>query len=627
MAASTEIERVRERIDIVELIGGRVPLKRAGRTYKACCPFHQEKTPSFVVFPETQSFHCFGCGQSGDAFTFLMRIDGLEFPDALQRLASQAGVELSRRTGGEPVVDAHRQRLFDVTALAAAYFQHILLHAKAGEPGRDLLARRHLTSASVEAFGLGFAPDTWDTLRNHLREREIAESVAVEAGLLTEHSETQRIYDRFRGRLIFPIRDREGRVRGFGGRALGDGQPKYLNSAQSTIFDKSSLFYGLDLAAPSIKRLDQVIIVEGYVDAVMAHQCGHANVVATMGTALTEAQVGLLKPLTRRLVMALDADAAGQLAILRGVASLREAMADDVTPVIDSRRLIGFQRRLNADVRVMTLPAGDDPDSLLRTQPARWTEIVAEARPLHDFIIETVVASTDTSQPQGKRQVIEQVAPALRELADPVALAHYAHSLGRRLGLDERVIVNEVNRRDLRSARQNVRQEAEQSRTVVPAEDYLLGLLLRYPEVAHSLADRIGPADFTNAGNRLVWEAYRLRLASNAAQAVDGLWTVLDDEVADQARSHLARLAKQTELPPARVREEVVETIKQVRRRRDDQARAYWQGLLREVEGGGEGPATSDILRELQALVGTDRQQGYYPRPSSYFRDIRTRDA
>ncbi|MCC6626373.1 MAG: DNA primase [Chloroflexi bacterium] len=627
MAASSEIERVRERVDIVDLINRHVPLKKAGRTYKACCPFHQEKTPSFVVYPETQSFHCFGCGQNGDAFSFLMKMEGLDFPGALGRLAEQTGVELSRRTGGEPAIDAHRQQLLDATAIAAAFFQHLLLHASAGAPGRDSLERRGIARTSVEMFGLGYAPDSWDTLRTHLREREIPEATATEAGLLSEQAERGRIYDRFRGRLIFPIRDREGRIRGFGGRIVGDGQPKYLNSAQSAIFDKSHLLYGLDLAAADIKRADQVVIVEGYVDALMAHQCGHANVVATMGTALTEAQVGSLKPLTRRLVLALDADAAGQLATLRGIATLRQALADDVAPVIDGRGLIDFQRRLNADIRIMPLPAGEDPDSLLRRDAAAWPGLVDGARPLIDFMIEALLAGADLGQPAAKRQIVDQVVPVLREIGDPVIVAHYANQLGRRLGLDDRVIVNEVAKRALRVARQSVREEAATARQAAPVEDYLLGLLLRYPEVALGLADRVEDTDFTDVRNRLVWTALRERLVTGGAAATTALATSLDDALAGRVTELVERLRHQAELPPARAREEAVETLKNVRRRHDERAREYWQTLLRDVETGGDGPPRDEILGHLAELVGADRHHRYYPRPSPYFRDIRTRDS
>jgi DNA primase len=629
MAANTEIERVRERIDIVDLINSHVPLKKAGRSYKACCPFHQEKTPSFVVFPETQSFYCFGCGQSGDAFTFLMKIEGLEFPDALRRLAERAGVELTQRQGGQPPVDAHRRRLYDAMATAAAFFHHLLLHARAGEPGRALLAERGINQASVEVFGLGFAPDSWDTLRNHLRERDIPDAVAIEAGLLSEQPERGRVYDRFRGRLIFPIRDREGRVLGFGGRALAGGQPKYLNSAQSPIFDKSAILYGIDVAASAIKRADQAVIVEGYVDALMAHQYGFANVVATMGTALTEAQAGLLKPLTRRLVLALDADTAGQMATLRGIATLRAALADTATPVPDATGYVAFQRRLSAEIRIMTLPAGEDPDSLLRREAAAWPRLVEAAQPLVDYVLAAHLAAADLSQPAGKRQVVDAVAPLLRELGDAVAQAHYVGQLSRRLGIDERIIFGEIARRerpDLRAARQAVRAEAAEARAIFPAEDYLLGLLLRYPAEAAGFVDRIAVEEFTDTRHRLIWEALRARLPVDGAAAPARLSETLDAALIELAAALEGRLRAQTELPPARAREEIVETLKHVRRRRDDQARDYWQALLREVEAGGDGPDRETIIRHLAELASATRHQTYYPRPSPYFRDIRDRD-
>ena len=607
MAANTEIERVRERIDIVDLIGGYVQLKKTGRSYKGLCPFHQEKTPSFIVFPETQGFHCFGCGQGGDAFTFLMKVEGLEFKDALARLAARTGVELTQRGNGTPPLDAHRQRLYDATAAAATFFGHVLTQARAGAPGRDLLKERGISQESVERFGLGFAPDGWENLRTYLRDREIPEAIAVEAGLLSERPETGSVYDRFRGRLMFPIRDREGRVLGFGGRALAGGQPKYLNSPQTPIFDKSTVLYGIDVAAAAIKRLDQAVLVEGYVDALMAHQYGYANVVASMGTALTEQQVNLLKPLTRRLVLALDADSAGQMATLRGIETLRETLADEVTPVPDARGLVRFERRLSAEIRIMTLPAGEDPDSLLRKDAGAWPGLVEQAEPLTDYVMRAVLDGLDLTQPRAKSEAVQRLAPLLRELGGAVQQAHYVGLLSRRLGIDERTVAAEVRRGVLREARKAVQAEAAEARAVVTPEDYLMGLLLRYPDVAADLTGMIAPEDFTDTHNRLLWERLRARVASDGAAAAERLAADLDEALDEHRAALLERSRGGPELPPAVAREQMVETHKKIRAERDRQQREYWLGVLREIEAGAEGPDLVTVQQHLAALADGSR--------------------
>lgn len=635
MAASSDIERVRERIDAVDLISSFVPLKKAGRSYKACCPFHQEKTPSFVVFPDTQSFHCFGCGQNGDVFSFLMKIEGLEFKDALERLAGQAGVELTRHFEGGPAIDAHRQSLFEAAAAAASFFTHLLRTAEAGRPGRELLAQRGIDAGSVERFGLGFAADSWEMLKHHLAERQISEEIALEAGLLTKNDETGNIYDRFRGRLIFPIRDREGRVLGFGGRSLGNAQPKYLNSPQSAIFDKSSLLYGLDLAAAAIKRLDQVVLVEGYIDALMAHQCGYSNVVATMGTAVTELQVTLLKPLTRRLVLALDADTAGQMATVRGLETLRASLADEIVPVPDARRLIHFERRLSAEIRVMPLPGGEDPDSLLRKEAAIWPGLVEAAEPLVDYLMRLALAEVDPAQATTKSQAVARLAPILHELHDPIIRSHYISRLGRALAIDSRVVEEAVRRHaqtdrpaerrraDLQAARQQVREEIAAARAPIPTEEYLLGLLLRYLSAATALADTIAPEEFSDSRNRLIWEQYRQHLAHDGKQALTRLTAGLEPHLADYCQTLLAHQASAPELAPAQARANIVRTHTTLQARRDRQLRETAQALLTD---GGDDIDRAAILEQLRPLVDSARQKAYYPPRSIYFRDYRGRN-
>jgi DNA primase len=271
-----DLERVRDATDLVELVGSYVALRKAGKNYKGLCPFHQEKTPSFIVFPETQTFHCFGCGAGGDAIGFLMRAENLSFREALERPAGRAGITLTPSRPRDADLESRLLRLAELNALAAAWFSHVLWNTAHGEPGRRLLEQRGVDRDTAERFQLGFAPESWDALLGHLIRQGATPDELVEAGLAGRRDDGS-LYDRFRYRLMFPIRDRDGRVIGFGARALGDAQPKYLNTPQTPLFDKGASLYAIDLALEHIRRTREVIVVEGSMDAIAAHQFGRST--------------------------------------------------------------------------------------------------------------------------------------------------------------------------------------------------------------------------------------------------------------------------------------------------------------------------------------------------------------
>jgi len=338
------IDDVKQRIDIVEVIGEYVPLTKAGRTFRALCPFHSEKNPSFYVYPERQSWHCFGaCNTGGDVFSFIMKKQGIDFGEALRLLAERAGISIPSRLEPEAGKD-ERERLYQANAAATQYFHNLLLNSPDGEKARGYLAKRGLLPKTVSDFQLGFSLNSWEALKQYLVEKGYSESELVPAGLLIE-GETGGTHDRFRNKLMFPIFDIRGRVTGFGARVLDDSLPKYLNSPQTPVFDKSSTLYAINLATAVIRQQDCAVIVEGYMDVMMAHQNGFQNVIASMGTSLTEKQVSTLKKLTKNMMLALDADAAGEEATLRAV---------------------GYENTLGAEVRVCILPTGKDPDDVRR---------------------------------------------------------------------------------------------------------------------------------------------------------------------------------------------------------------------------------------------------------------------
>lgn len=437
------IDDVKARIDIVDLISRYVPLKRAGRSYKACCPFHEERTPSFVVTPDRGMWHCFGaCGEGGDVFSFLMKKENLDFRDALQILAKEAGVELV-----EPERDEEsraREQLYEVNAQAAQFFRNQLHRGDSAGAARSYLRSRGIDAQVAESFQLGFAPDSWDSLRDSLHARGYDYSLQHRAGLLKHNEERDSYYDAFRNRLIIPIQDRQGRVIGFGGRVLDDSVPKYLNTAETPLFHKSSVIYGFDKAYRAIREADAVVIVEGYMDVIAAQQHGFANVVACMGTAITEDQLRQLQRYTNNFILALDADTAGQQATVRGLNQARQALQRVSTPVIAPSGRVRLEERLAANLRIVALPVGRDPDDIVREDADLWRQLVDNAQPLVDYYIEAIAAQTDLESAQGKAQAVAELTPLIAELGSEIERQHYTQRLSRLVQIDEQTIAHRV---------------------------------------------------------------------------------------------------------------------------------------------------------------------------------------
>ena len=412
----SQIDEIRLKIDIVELIGSLgVSLRKTGRSYVGFCPFHpNSRTPAFTVYPDTQSFYCFGCHASGTIFDFLMRKQGVDFRSALEQMAARAGVRLEAQSDDARREDAERSRLIELNSLVARVFHHVLVVTKHGEPGRAYVEQRQLNATAIESFQLGYSPDDWSFLFTYLTERKgfRAEEV-VAAGLAIRH-EHGHYYDRFRGRLIFPIRNMKGDVVGFGGRALGSDAPKYINTPETLLYKKGELLYGLDLAREAIRLEDRTILVEGYIDVISAHQHGFRNVVAPLGTALTKAHATLLKRLSHHVYMALDADAAGQRATLKGLNALRESREGDGQLVPTAQGALRLESEVN--LRIIRMPEGRDPDEVIRADPELWRRLVGEAVPLMEFYLGAYTADLDLTQPEAQRTALDRLLPLLTEL-------------------------------------------------------------------------------------------------------------------------------------------------------------------------------------------------------------------
>jgi DNA primase len=442
---------VKNKLSIVDVVGEAVQLRKAGTIFKGLCPFHGEKTPSFVVTPARESWHCFGCGEGGDIFSFVMRREGLSFPEALKRLAAKAGIEIDERTSRD---DARKAKLREVLEQAIAFYHAVLTQSKTGAPALEYLHKRGFTDATIERFQLGWAPDGWDQMIKMLKSRRNVDVADLaEVGLTTVRPNGRGAYDKFRSRVIFPIRDASGAAVGIGGRILPpaagpDGAaiahsnseaPKYLNSPATALFDKSRTLYLIERARGEIRKGEEAVLVEGYTDALMAHQAGFENVVASLGTALTPAQVAVIARYAREIVLAYDVDPAGQHAGSIGGAELFKligALAAEETGVEITR------------VRVARLPEGKDPDEVIRETPDLWREAIRTAQPIIEFLIDYYATAFDVRRPEGKRHAVAALVPLLREIRDPVVRDGYLQTLARRTGVEERVLLEALHAPD-----------------------------------------------------------------------------------------------------------------------------------------------------------------------------------
>lgn len=490
-------DEIKARIDIVDLVSeAGVKLRRSGRNYIGFCPFHSNtRTPAFVVWPETGTWRCFGeCNEGGDIFKFVMKKEGLDFREALQRLALKAGVELESFAPQRPEDKEAHERLRALLEDAVIFYRSHLLNAP--EVLAYLQEKRALTSQTIEAFGLGYAPPGWDHALKHFKDRGYGEQELLDAGLLIEREDGNHL-DRFRHRIMIPIRDENGKMAGFGARVVDPNDiPKFLNSPETPIFSKGRLLYGLDRARRPIRAADQAVIVEGYLDVIALHQAGYENVVSPMGTALTEEQLRLLKRFTRRIVLALDPDVAGQKAVMRGLDAARQAMDRETETAFDARGYLRHEARLQADLRVASLPDGLDPDEIVARDRQEWQRLIEAAKPIVTHVMETLAAGQDLNDPKVKTRIAEQVLALIEDLPNPVERDAYRQQLARLLRVDERALMSAAapwpRRPRPRPVQKQARAEEEppppaESNPVHRLEAACLGVLLRQPDLLFRL--------------------------------------------------------------------------------------------------------------------------------------------
>lgn len=477
------IDEIKERLDIVEVIGSYIKLQKAGANYRALCPFHSEKNPSFFVSPARQIWHCFGgCSLGGDIFRFVMKIEGVEFGDALRILAQKAGVELKRQTPEYKEWQTERNRLYEICDLATKFFEKQIEESKTGKEAEKYLLDRGIKEESIKKWRIGYAPDVWQGLADFLTSRGYGQEEIKKAGLGLS-SERGSFYDRFRGRIIFPIFDLNSQVIGFGGRVFKEKDnkeiAKYVNTPNTLLYDKSRVLYGLDKAKLEIRKRDSCILVEGYTDVIMVSQAGNANVAATSGTALTPYQLKILKRYSENLLTAFDMDIAGDTATKRGV---------------DLAQDRGF------NIKVITMPQASDPADIISKSPKDWEKLVGEAKSILDFYFKTTFALTDPKTPEGKREISKILLPVIKRIPNKIEQAFWIQELAKKLEVKEESVEEELKKtKDLppvysgseegSEGKENLLELKQKTRKEL-LEEQILTFILKSPENLDLIAEK-----------------------------------------------------------------------------------------------------------------------------------------
>lgn len=409
-----DTELIKQKINIVDLISEYLTLKKAGVNFKANCPFHSEKTPSFIVSSERQIFKCFGCQKSGDIFTFLMEKEGLDFKEALEILAKKAGVVLQKRTNDKK---DFKDKLFEVNLKAQEFFHYILTKHDLGKKALEYLKKRGISDASIEEFGLGYAPNSWESLTKFLLKRGFSAQEIVISGLGVASKSGG--YDRFRGRIIYPLTDGKDKLRGFSGRVLYSAEPKYINTPQTPIFDKGSFLFGLNLAKAEIRNKKEAILVEGEMDVILSYQTGFKNVIASKGTALTEGQIDLIKKYTENLKLGFDMDLAGDSALRRGI-----EIAD----------------KAGLNIAVIQLDSGKDAAEVVKKDPGVWQKAIDEAVPIYDYYLTSIAKRYDTKSSKDLKKIGEELIPVWAKITDDLVRERYIQRLSAFLKTEEKIL-------------------------------------------------------------------------------------------------------------------------------------------------------------------------------------------
>ncbi|HEX6531914.1 MAG TPA: DNA primase [Nitrospira sp.] len=555
------INQIRDRIDIVDIVGQHVSLTRAGQNLKGLCPFHQEKSPSFSVSPSRQIFHCFGCGAGGNVFTFLTRITGASFPETVRDLGRKVGIEVQEPTADSGFQTQQAHRTEHVNQTAARWFQENLRNDLAGAEARAYLTGREIHQSTIDQFGVGAAPADWDALSKAMVKQGFTAQDLAAAGLVIARDNGSGYYDRFRGRVMFTITDLRKRVVGFGGRVLGEGTPKYLNSPDTPLFKKGQTLFALDMAREAIARTKTVVVVEGYFDAIALHQAGLTHTVATLGTALTPEHVQVLRRFASKVVLLFDPDAAGVRAALRGLDLFVNS---------------------GLGVKVVTLPAGDDPDTYVRKEgPEAFVLLEQQAPSLLDFALEQSVKTAEGSTIEGRIRSVDEILKILQKSEHPIEREERIRLVAERFGINQQRLIDRYP-----ALKDKSRPAPASSKAVAPVaaskgapEERDLVYFILHGQLSPSDIRRLRPEAFSIPACRKIVER---ALASLEQDGRVSLRKVLDSTVDDPECGSLA-----TELS--------------MREEHFDDARAHIQGCLNTIDRKRAEAVLRDLIGQLKA--------------------------
>lgn len=578
----TVVDDIKAQLDLVDIVSQTVKLRKAGKNYSGFCPFHSNvHTPAFVVFPDTQTWRCFGqCNTGGDLIGYVMKRENWDFGETLKYLADKAGITLPTYTPVNEKAEEVRLSIVQLLQDAVDFYRQQMLETSQGQEALAYLRKRGLNDETIKVWGLGYAPGGWSDLTNAMKRKGYSDALLLEAGLVTER-EDGGTYDKFRHRLMFPIRDTFGKMAGFGGRVLDPNDvPKYMNSPKTDLFDKGRLLYGLDLARQAIRAEGQAVIVEGYMDVIGLYQAGFKNAVSPMGTALTEDQFRLLKKFSRNLVLALDPDAAGEKATLKGLETARKTMDQDTELTYDARGLLRVESRLNADIRVTTLPDGRDPDEIALADPDAWRAILTQARPVVVHVMESLARGQNLDDAKVKREIAGQIVPLIEDVTDPVERESYRQSLARMLKIDERAlpVTGGATQKPSHKSRQNLVVPSRE-RLSTPAqrnrllERVVLVALSRDPEVLYKVNRglaklKISPlteTDFIESDFSIAFQIIQTALQQDEISTADFVRENLPDDL-DLFKNDSQQPDEVRQVSDAKRLEEIIRNVLRIRR-------------------------------------------------------------
>ncbi len=577
-----KIREIRDSVSIVGVISDYVSLKKKGANYQGLCPFHQEKTPSFSVNESKNFFYCFGCHESGDVFSFLMKKENISFNETARQLAGRVGITIPEKplTSQQFRTQSEKEELFEINKKAAKLYNTLLLKDRRAAKARQYLEKRGISTETIKNYGLGFAPDSWDTLTKELTENKNQLLLAQKTGLIVKR-DTDRYYDRFRNRIIFPIINLSHNVIGFGGRIIDKGEPKYLNSPESIIYSKRHTLYGLPKAVKDIKKNEKAIVVEGYLDVLSLHQAGIKNSVAPLGTALTEHQIQILSRYTKNIITVFDSDPSGEKAMIR---SLEPFLANNIAPCL------------------VLLPENEDPDSFVRTNgETAFREKVDNAGHLLDFVIEKIIQKNQITTPRGRTDACDEIVPLLKKISDDMERDIYIQKISRRMDLKE----EHIRSRMINLSAKTFSPDAVKSKIEISsasnknAEQLVLQLMLLHPEIRNLVDKALFLEEFTDTNIKKICS---MILIEHHEKGGFNLSALIEKTEKKNLRKIIAENSFENHLAgePSKILEDC---IKDIRLKKNIKEQERVRALLRQAEAVRDEKLSKKYLEESQKLL------------------------